>query len=453
MAKLEDIETIVIVMMENRSFDHVVGHLRMPPYGNRADVNGLVTPADNPLYANHHEGFAYLPFEMKDDKFVHDLPHGRGSVKTQLAKNGGNTFDMSGFVQAYVEFSKGARVPNPAPMGFLAPGCVPVSNFFARQFMVCDHWYAPLPTDTQPNRSVAFSGYSLIEDTKARFIPVPPGSFVFQWLNEHNVRWRVYHSGLSFFLLFERFDEVLGDNFRSLADLPKDLALDPLDKVPQVIFIEPEYGDSPVHWNSAPNDNHPPTPMGPGEHFLREIYTALTKNPEKWQKTLLIVTHDEHGGFYDHVSPRALATPLPPNATFTEAFESTGPRVPAFIVSPWVPAGVAFNGPMDHTSILQLLAEKFAGNPDYNDEVKRRRVDGGIQSVSRALEAGGLSKARTAIPTAPPDTISNIVLGPTSIAPETDSQKAFAFAAHALLRADRKRAITKFPELVHLPDE
>src|SRR5437764_1482045 len=112
MAILDQIDTIAIVMMENRSFDHVLGHLRMPPFGNRQDVEGLVDPTNNPAYVNFvgPEGFA--PFPRPDASYPHDTPHSRRAVAAQLAPSPAGVFTMSGFVQAYVD-SSGDRVQTP----------------------------------------------------------------------------------------------------------------------------------------------------------------------------------------------------------------------------------------------------------------------------------------------------------------------------------------------------
>lgn len=449
MAILDQFQTIVIVMMENRSFDNMLGHLSMARFGNRKDVAGLVDPELNLDYTNFLDGQGYQPFELKDAPLLHDLPHSRDLVNVQLAKAGAR-FTMSGFADAYYR-ATGSKLSDPPSMGFLAPGDVSMSNFLATQYAVCDNWFAPLPADTQPNRSVAYSGYSLIDDTKPRPIPTVKGTFVFEWLNAHNVSWRVYHCGISFFALFDRFEEALGPSFRSFRQFPGDWAADLVAEMPQVIFIEPEYTDSPVHLGWTPNDNHPPTPVGPGEHFLRDIYQVLTKDPAKWNRTLLIVTHDEHGGFFDHVPPLAISTPVPPGSLFSGAFESTGPRVPSLVASPWISPGTVFKGTMDHTSILQLLSEKFAGTPDYNDEVKRRR-EAGIQSVSQVV-AQPLAEARADIPPPPQEIISSSVTLAPAATPQTDSQQAFNMAARKLLMYDRNRALEKYPELVHLPEQ
>jgi phospholipase C len=448
MAAFDELQTIVVLMMENRSFDHILGHLSVARFGNRKDVAGLVDPEVNLDYTNFMDGQGYQPFELKDAPLAHDLPHSRGLVDVQLAKNG-DRFIMSGFVEAYYR-ATGSKVNDPPSMGFLSPDDTPMSSFLAAQYAVCDNWFAPLPTDTQPNRSIAYSGYSMIDDTKPRPIPTVKDSFIFEWLKAHDINWRVYHCGISFFALFDRFEEILGPGFRSFRQFPGDWEADPVSGMPQVVFIEPEYTDSPVHLGWTPNDNHPPTSVGPGEHFLRSVYQVLTKDAEKWKRTMLVVTHDEHGGFFDHVPPLAITAPVPEGSLFSLPFQSTGPRVPSFVASPWISAGTVFKGPMDHTSILQLLSEKFGGTPDYNDEVKRRR-EAGMQSVSQVL-AESLAQPREDIPPLPQEVIPASVSLVAKAEPKTESQQAFDTAARKLLEYDRKRALEKYPELVHLPE-
>jgi len=225
MLVVDQLQTIVILMMENRSFDNILGHLSMGRFGNRKDIAGLIDPEVNLDYTNFLDGQGYQPFEIKDVPLSHDLPHSRDLVNVQLAKTG-TRFTMSGFAEAYYR-ATGSKVNDPPSMGFLSPGDTSMSSFLATQYAVCDNWFAPLPTDTQPNRSVACSGYSLIDDTKPRPIPTVKGSFVFEWLNAHNVNWRVYHCGISFFALFDRFEEVLGPGFRSFRQFPGDWAAEP----------------------------------------------------------------------------------------------------------------------------------------------------------------------------------------------------------------------------------
>jgi phospholipase C len=444
---LDQIQTVVIVVLENRSFDHVFGHLRMPEHGNRADVEGLQDPTRNPDYVNFVGGEAFAPFARADAPFPHDLPHGRNDVQLQLAAAASGRFSMSGFVEAYVRDTQ-SRVQDPPPMGFLTPADVPMSGFLAREFVVCDHWFAPVPDDTFPNRCVAYSGETLIDDSKTRVIPVRPGALLFDWLDERRVPWRVYHSGLSFFALYDRPGLVLGDGFRDYRDLLRDQVKPPAAGDPRVIVVEPEYCDVPVHFGHAPNDNHAPLPIAPGEQFLREVYAALTANPARWQSTLLVVFHDEHGGFFDHVPPPRIPTTPPPNALYATPFDSLGLRVPALVASPLVARGRAFNGLLDHTSVLQLIAQKFAGSPDYSAEVARRRA-AGVLSLAAVLDAGP-GVARADVPAPPADTPTQAMLVPPARQPDTDTQRAYADAGRRLLEVDRAQALDKFPELAGL---
>ena len=156
------IETIVIVMLENRSFDHMLGYLSLKEETNRTDIDGIADPT-TPVYINDSVGETYSLFPMKDEAFVGDLPHGRDLVDVQLAKSAtSGKCEMTGFVEAYRQFMNVRKVRKKAPpMGFMKDGGqVPTLDFFAKNFTVCDHWFAPLPADTQPNRLMALSGFT-----------------------------------------------------------------------------------------------------------------------------------------------------------------------------------------------------------------------------------------------------------------------------------------------------
>ncbi|HMC67681.1 MAG TPA: alkaline phosphatase family protein, partial [Mycobacteriales bacterium] len=206
MAALDQIRTIVVVIMENRSFDHVLGYLSLPQYGGRTDVDGLVNLDTDPRFASDYDQQIYRPFPMADGRLLHDLPHGRREVAIQLAVSGA-TPTMSGFVRAYVDASH-SIVEQPPPLGYLTPDSVFMSDFLARNYLVCDRWFAPVPTDTHPNRVMAFTGTATVDETKSRIIP--HRNLVFDWLTRRGVRWRAYHCGFSFFPLFGEFGHILG---------------------------------------------------------------------------------------------------------------------------------------------------------------------------------------------------------------------------------------------------
>jgi phospholipase C len=300
----EKISTVVLVVLENRSFDHMLGHLT---YENLIlKANGL--EQNLAQYANIYQGGQYLPFLMEDRPLSFDLPHEWNEVETQLRYSGvTQQFDMTGFVEAYANLTKTNPVQQADPMGFFGSKTVPITSFLVLNFRICNRCHAPFPSSTQPNRTIAFSGSSEIYDTSsgARLIPTP--DLLFNWLERNGIRWRVYHDGLSFFALYSRaWEFVLGDKFRDFEYYFHDMQTEPINTGPQVIIVEPSYNDAPHIGPDQPNDNHPPLAIGFGEEFLRRVYQAATVNPNRWRNTVLIYYYDEHGGFYDHVSPPSI---------------------------------------------------------------------------------------------------------------------------------------------------
>jgi phospholipase C len=158
--------------------------------------------------------------------------------------------------------------------------------------------------------------------------------------------------------------------------------------MPNVIFIEPEYTDGP---HAHPNDDHPPSGVANGQLLVADIYNTLIRNPARWANTALLVTYDEHGGFFDHVPPLPISQPV---AGFQ--FNSSGVRVPALVVSPQVAPGSVFSGALDHTSILQLLADRFNPNQDYSASVGARQVK--LDRLARILVDPAVPTAAPAIP-------------------------------------------------------
>ena len=310
-----------------------------------------------------------------------DPPHDHAAIAMQIGSG------MGGFVASYMRRNPPPTNPS-LVMAHYTQAAVPMFDFFARNFAVCDHWYAALPTGTQPNRMMAMSGSSPILDNAAVFLPEQP--LVYDWLTAHGVSWCAFQSGdfLPFFSLMPRWlPEMVTSlaastfgargRFRRLTHLREQWT--GAGAMPSVIFIEPEYTDGP---HSAPNDDHPPTGIAGGQALLAEVYATLTANPARWRNTMLIVTYDEHGGFYDHVPPLGIGASV---GGFQIA--TTGVRVPALVVSPHVAPGVPFSDPLDHTSFLQLLADRFNPGQGYSAEVSARQS-----------RLGRLSTALTEVP-------------------------------------------------------
>jgi phospholipase C len=375
---LNDIEHIVIVLMENRSFDHMMGYLSLADAGPTMAVEGLRDDAAwQARFSNDSGGKSYpLHALPSTDQNIDDPPHDMPDIRTQITKptHGGASANMGGFVQSYTNAKPPAHDLS-AVMGYYKKSAVPTSDFFARNFCVCDHWHSSLPSGTQVNRLMAMAGESRIDNNVASILNFPDQPLVYDWLNANNVSWCSYQwGGFPFFTLMQSWrwkillslnDESGTAKFRWYSKFAEQWN-SAGDIIPSVIFIEPEYSNNPAPLD--PNDDHCPTGVAKGQQFLADIYSTLIGNQARWSKTLMIVTYDEHGGFFDHVPPLKV-----PCEAGGYPFATTGVRVPGFVVSPFVAPGQPCNKLFDHTAILQLLAERFTPNAIYSEAVAGRQ--------------------------------------------------------------------------------
>lgn len=393
---LNDIDHVVFLMLENRSFDHMLGYLSLDETEHPLPVDGLRSDkAWQAPFANGAVGKSYPIKHIKAKQPINqDPPHGFDSIRTQIATApaGPGRDKMGGFVSTYV--AAHAQIDDPGVvMGYYKAEDVPVFDFLARNFCVCDNWFTPLPLGTQANRLMAMAGESRVLDNVTFLLP--PQDLVYDWLNREKIAWRAYTSGgfTPFFMLMRRwapriFKSIATQRgpFQRLSSLEDDWA--PTGQAPSVIFIEPEYADAPM---SDPNDDHPPTPIAKGQALVRRVYETLTSNPARWQRTLLIVTYDEHGGFFDHVPPLEVD-----GLAGATKLETTGPRVPALLISPHVTAGQVFSEPLDHTSVLELIGERFGSRGAYSPAVSARQQHFG--RLADALQRGPRPEAAPSMP-------------------------------------------------------
>ena len=430
MSVLDQVETIVVLLMENRSFDHMLGYLALPPFNRK--LNGLQGHLD---FVNLYRGNQYRPFHLIDPRTTIDPPHDRDSIALQLGVPSCGPYPMDGFVESYGQVADIPPQGSPAVMGYYTAPDVAMTHFLATSYAVCDRWHAPIPTGTQPNRLMAMAGESKVDDDVHI---LPDQALVYDWLSANNIRWRVYHEWLPFFTLMPRWVPPIlkdHDHFRSAARLCFDVQEESGASFPQVIFVEPRYTNAPPDLGEA-NDDHPPTSISRGQEFLHAIYLALVSNPKRWRQTAFIVTYDEHGGFFDHVSPLMHITE-PPAGVEYGPFLATGPRVPAIIVSPLVEPGSIYGEPLDHTSILKLLGDKFGGG-SYSPTVEARCVRSAAEVLTR-------SAPRSDIP-APPR-----MRG--FLPPITDNAVAFQRAVDQMFKEHAADAAEKFPALWHADDK
>jgi phospholipase C len=374
---LDQITTIVVVMMENRSFDHLLGYLSLKKGWEHVDG---VRPNDAAWVkqtTNIYNGQSHAPFHQTDvvHKMSGDPPHEWQDIARQLGTPDGNgTFPMQGFVENYANAKERPLIgKNPPVMGYFTGDQLPITDRLATNFAVCDKWFSALPAGTQANRLMAMAGYSRIAHNT---LPLPDHTLVYDWLDERKIDWRVYHEGLPFFAMMpNQINRILtSGRFRPLAKLFED-ATDDSGEFPEVVFVEPWYTDGPHH--DLSRDDHAPSSIVGGQQFLNEVYRSIRESPN-WASTVMIVNYDEHGGFFDHVSPPQVTTTPPHEGTSNPGFAYLGVRVPALIVSPLVSAGRVYSERLDHTSVLKFIGQKFGernGKPKgYSEAVDTRDV-------------------------------------------------------------------------------
>lgn len=365
---LDHIDHIVVLMLENRSFDHMLGYLSLPPAmggKGRTDVDGLTGNETN----FDENGVPFPIRRMAAPKMNGDPCHEWNCVEEQLNNNNG------GFLMNYSK----VVVSNPEfILHYFTGADVPVYDHFAKDFTICDRWFSSLPGPTQPNRAYALAGTS--DGHKHNFSSTELMQFkgftsktIFEKLPA-DVSWQCYSHDISGLRFFREFRIKRTPHIAKIDKFFTDAAGGTL---PSVSWIDPDFGLS--VYVGPPNDDHPPHDMRHCQNLVSKVYNALLAGP-KWPQTLLIVTYDEHGGYYDHVSPRQF-TP----ADSDPEFAKYGVRVPAFLISPWVgkqavfgrethglqPADVIF----DHTSILRTILRRFATPPGGSVPSMTARVD------------------------------------------------------------------------------
>jgi phospholipase C len=388
-SRLGQIEHIVVVMLENRSFDHMLGYLSLPRAEGgkgRADVDGLTGPAEN---YNEYDGERRPIHHLKKTAFggeAEDPDHSGRSVDEQLADGG------QGFVENFARISQQRaaklKVPVPDPalvMGYYDADELPVYDLLASEHCVVDRWFSSVPGATWPNRLYSVAGRA----EGSRDDKDPPlyelASFP-RYLDEHKVDWRWYSFDPATLRAVDpgyrlsdhhRFSFVdsrkLSTAERAAGELTEEgpSFLDDVanGELPSVSWIDPRFKDLRVLGPDS-NDDHPPSDLIAGQDLILTIYHALSA-ADSWSKTLLVITYDEHGGFYDHVAP--------PEATDDDAeFRRLGVRVPALLVSPLVAKesssskllGRDFH--FDHTSIIKTILTRFCNSDGQIPELTAR---------------------------------------------------------------------------------
>ena len=360
-SNLDKISHIVVLMLENRSFDHMLGYLSLE--GGRGDIDGLRAE-----FANEHDGRSYPVHHLDCTAIADDPDHSASSVDMQVGDGA-----MSGFADSFADTLKRCDIQDGDPgrvMGYYNAADVPVYDHLARQFAVCDRWFSSVPGATWPNRLYAICGRAA--GSRDNLPPhIPPmynqPSFV-RHLDAHGITWRWYsfeagtlrcadaHYSLGYHDRFAFFSKT-NLNWRTALEIRIDghaasfLEDAARGTLPSVSWIDPNFSNfNPIGFQ--PNDDHVPADIKDGQEFVLAVYDALAAGPQ-WEKTMLVIFYDEHGGFFDHVAPPAALDDDP------QVFGRYGVRVPALIVSPWIEPGSVSSTVFDHTSIIKTILERF----------------------------------------------------------------------------------------------
>jgi phospholipase C len=370
---LASIEHIVVLMLENRSFDHMLGFLytsagNVSPSGQ--PYEGLTGKETNPDANGNPVTVSQITPSTPNAYFMPGADPGEGYTATNDQLWGSDTAPASGTAPALDGFIKDfaytlgweqtdgwSILPGTTAddiMGCFTPEALPVLSALAKGYAVCDHWFCSVPTETLPNRAFVCAGTSqghMDDKTKAYTCPS-----VFGLLSQNNLDWRIYGYDASP-LTKEDFPDTksaAASHFGLFKDFQAAAAAGTL---PPYTFLEPS-------WGSTGNSQHPNYDVALGEQLIHDTYEALRSGPG-WNQTLFVLTYDEHGGCYDHVAPPWGATP--PDATAGEfgfGFDRFGLRVPTLLISPLIPAGTVYrvpagSTPLDHTSILKTVEQRW----------------------------------------------------------------------------------------------
>jgi phospholipase C len=371
------IKHIFVLMLENRSFDHMFA---------LSGISGII--AATPDNTNVYTGTIYPFGGGAPDQMPSDPGHEFADVVEQLCGAGaifqkGHAYppiNNSGFVSNYATTDTEGKPPKPSDvnkvmLGIHTPSQSPALYQLARNFVLCDSWHASVPGPTWPNRyflhgasSAGLDHTPSMAETLAwetiKGFTYPRGS-IFDALGKSN--YRLYQDqtgplqgripivasikGINFFDVdnLDHFESDLANGYST-----------------RYTFIEPAYGDTLRDTCEGGTSQHPLDSLIRGDQLVARVYNAIRNSP-LWESSLFMVLYDEHGGFYDSVKP---GPAMPPNDGASLdlnksqfQFDVYGVRVPAIAVSPWVARGHVDHTLYDHSSVLATLERLFGIAP------------------------------------------------------------------------------------------
>lgn len=357
--RLDRHQSIVVVMMENRSYDHLLGDLmHMRPHPSNP-YDGAPLGAKNAGVHGFADGVPLV--RAKDLRIGTAIPvspgHSFKSTTFQIGdgtEQGRGTGDMQGFARDLYHRSDSPQLA----MTVYSENDLPTYYKLADEFCTCERWFAAHPGPTWPNRFATLMGK--IPELENFHMDDPRIGYlkdrnIFDALSGARIEWRLFESDLSLVRMFDRY-RIDSTNVVPIDDpeVGFEATLRRPGPLPRVMFVEPNFADIPPL--KTADDDHPPADLANGQKFIARI-CDLIWDAGRFQDVLLVITYDEHGGFYDHVPPPG--TERGEQRRFAKLHpdgpEYLGVRVPAFVVSPYVSAKAKSRTIFDHTSILKTI--------------------------------------------------------------------------------------------------
>lgn len=374
------ITNVFVLMLENHSFDNMLA---------LSGIDGIY--AATSANTNSYNGVTYpftggAPDSMPTDpghEFTDVLQQLTGQVTPYIPNSQYPAIDNSGFAANYATTKTEGAPPLPSDVGLIMAGFdtgqqLPALYDLAKNFVVCDQWFSSLPGPTWPNRFFLHgassngldhspTSWELFEWESADGFRYPHGS-IYDAMTAAGITWRLYHddngpvegsvSQVSAIHNIELWDVHPLSKF--VTDVQQ--ASYPY----QYTFIEPNYGDVVGGTYENGTSQHPMDGVAGGEGVITTVYEAIRNSP-LWESSMLIITYDEHGGFYDHFPPGPAQPPDDNSGTkynkYGFNFTQYGVRVPAVVVSPLTGAGLVDHTVYDHSSVLATLEWLFGLNP------------------------------------------------------------------------------------------
>ncbi|HLX72183.1 MAG TPA: alkaline phosphatase family protein [Verrucomicrobiae bacterium] len=458
MAGFQGINRFVVLMLENRSFDHLFGYLKATNpniagltgnESNQKDPNSAASPKINVSRASSFvmrfdPGHEYYDVQIQ----LYGPLQGTDPTLPPIANPPFQPAPMNGFIASAVQAVDYAGDENMVMECFQADQ-LPVLTTLAKEFAMFNFWYSSLPGPTWPNRFFIHAATSGgLSDSPTTSQILEGFSFqngtIYKRLGDAGKDWRIYHDGMP---QTAGIDELRGEyinpftnRFQDIDDFFTDIQNGNLG---DYNFIEPRYdtGNNYLDGNSM----HPLNDIRKGEDLVKRVYEALRGNPRYWAETMLIITFDEHGGFYDHQSPPA-TVPTGDDSTYANSdysfdFARLGIRVPAIVASAYTAKGMVIGADpndastiFDHTSVLATVEKRFGLKPLTQRDAAANTLETALNATAARTSA---TDALMKLPDLAPDSVVTVAALPEGVfaadpqAPLSVNQKTMAALALA----------------------